>query len=116
MDTSAILANNWLGILSTTGNLGLLFLLLRRAQPSPMRLPLVLLCFTMTVWSFCAAMWDLFEIHAWHWLEVTVAPFMVPLALHVVLAYGGRRRRHAWFLRGMYALFAMLSVAGGVKP
>ena len=113
MESVPMFVNNWLAILATTGNLGLVIVILRRAQPSPMRLPLLLLCATMTVWSFATAMYGMFGLSGWRWLSVMAAPFMVPLALDVVLAFGGRRRKYAWFVYLMYGVYTVLSLAGG---
>lgn len=114
MDSSAILASNWLGIIATTGHLGIVILILRRGRKNPLWLPLLLLCSSMTVWSFAAAIHQLFGGLGWRWLEGTVSPILIPLALHVVLSFVGRRRRHIVFLTANYIYFVALSVVGAV--
>lgn len=114
MDSSAILASNWLGIIATTGHLGFVILILRRGRKNPLWLPLLLLCASMTVWSFAAAIHDMFGGIGWRWLEGTVSPLLIPMALHVVLSFVGRRRRHIMFLTLNYVYFGVLAVIGAV--
>lgn len=112
MDTTALLLDNWLGIAATAVHLGLTAVVVRRTHHSPLRFPLILLCVSMVVWSFAAAAHDIFGGFGWQWLKVTTGPLFVPFALHVVLAFVGRRRRHIVFLTVIYLFFFGLAVAG----
>ena len=79
MDPSALLASNWLGIVATTGHLGIVLLILRRGRKNPIWLPLLLLCTSMTAWSFAAAIHAMFGGFGWRWFEGTISPFLIPL-------------------------------------
>ena len=114
MESTTLLPGSWIGIAATAGHVGLASLVLRRAKHSPLRFPLIMLCLNMAVWSFSAAAYDLFGGFGWRWLELTAAPFFVPLELHVVLAFVGRRRRHAFFLAVVYLYFFALAAISSV--
>ena len=47
-------------------------------------------------------------------MDVAISPLLVPLALHVVLSFVGRRRRHLAFLTTVYLMFGALSVTGAI--
>lgn len=114
MDSTAILAANWLAIVAITGNLGLAILILRRGARNPLRMPLLLLVGAMTIWSFASAIYDVFGGAGWRWIDVSTSPLLIPLALHVVLSFVGRRRRHIVFLTGVYVVFGGLAVTGAL--
>lgn len=91
-------------------NVALVAALLRHIGRSRMALPMTLLCVDFFVWNFAELVYDMSGNQAWHWLDISAAPLALPLTLHVVLYFVGRRRQLAWLLYGSYAIFGVYSL------
>lgn len=77
---------------------------------SPFRLPLTLLAINQFTWNAASVGQELTGDERSAWVGVAAAPLFVPMALHYVLTFVGRRRRFAWLLRATYVLFGSQTV------
>ncbi len=82
----------------------------------PLALPLVLLTLAVVSWTFGALAYRTTGFIGWHLLDISTAPFCIPLTLHFALAFTGRIRRWRTLVIVVYILFgayALLSGASG---
>jgi signal transduction histidine kinase len=112
-------SNDWITAICATGALALGLLTAFRGGRSPLVLPLALLCFCVFGWNVFDLAHSLTGERAWVLLDHTTAPLTAPLVLHLMLAFTGRRRRHAWILVLAYVPLALLgatALLGLVSP
>lgn len=93
----------------------------RRGQ-SPLRRPLVLIALDQFAWNAASVGTALTGAHVFELLGAVAAPFFPPVALHFVLAFVGKRRRHrrlltaAYVLLGAQALLPLVELFGPRTP
>ncbi|MDJ0973680.1 MAG: histidine kinase dimerization/phospho-acceptor domain-containing protein, partial [Planctomycetota bacterium] len=112
-----MLVQQALALLGMAAQLALGVYAFRRHERSAVARPLAMLCFLLAAWN--AANWshqwcDARNYEAtstWRILELTLSPWVAPLALHVVLAFVGRRRQLPWLLYATYVVFGLLSLS-----
>lgn len=106
-----------LTLLATAAQLALGVFAFRRGDRNPIGRLLAMLCFVLAAWNVLNWAYTDSGLRPWRVLDVCLAPWIVPLALHVVLVFIGRRREYAKLLYAAYAFYAALSlssVGGGV--
>ena len=103
--------NEALALLATAGQLALGAFAFRRADHSPVARPLAMLCFVLAAWNVVNWAYQASLLWAWRTLDISVSPWIVPLALHVVLAFVGRRRELRKLLIATYAYYGLLSLS-----
>jgi two-component system sensor histidine kinase HydH len=106
--------HEWLTFVTCVGLVSLAVVVLRRGNRNAMESPLLLLCIDDFGWNFAEMSYQMTRRPVWHWLDVTLSPFAVPLALHVVIAYVGRLRTLGWVLVSAYLCSGALSFASAL--
>jgi len=106
---TALNAHAWVALLAAAGHLALFFLAVGRVAKSPVALPLALLTVALFSTSFCELAFEVSQAPEWGWLEATAAPITVALAMHLVLAFVGRRKALSWLMYSHYGVFGLLS-------
>src|SRR5262252_4303118 len=106
--------HGWITVVACTGELALAILAIRLGRRSRLSLPLAFFSLDLFFWNFAALAYNLSGHSAWHWLDVGTSPLAVPLALHFVLVFVGRRQRLAWTLWLCYGAFGLLGLAAGL--
>ncbi len=99
-------------LVGAAGQLALGLLLARRARAGhPVAFPLSLLCLVLGGWNL--ANWAQAATHdpAWRVLEVTISPWLPPLAYHTTLRFVGARHRRRRSLHAAYLGFGLLSAS-----
>ena len=99
----------WTSLAACVGQLALLFGVLRMRGRSSLVWPLALLCALLAGWNFCDLAYRLTADVRWHFLDLTLSPFGLPAALHVVLAFSGQQRSGRRGLLAAYAACALLA-------
>lgn len=101
----------WLAVLAAASGLMVAALALSRAGSKLPVLPLSLLGVNQFTWNAATVGGELAgDSERYRWLGHVAAPLFVPLALHFVVAFIGRRRALGALLTAVYALFAAKSV------
>lgn len=106
-------------LIACAGQLFLALLALWRGARSPLGMPLALLAVVQFSWGLPSAVYELTGQPEWLWLSNTAAPMNLPIALHFVLAFVGRRRSLAWLMFSTYAVvtaFAASTLLAFVSP
>ncbi len=101
------------------GVLALALLVALRGRSSAVGGPLALLCLDVFGWNFADLACRRSGVQGWHWGDIGSSPLTPPLALHVVLAFAGARRRWRWALLAAYLYYgalALVSALGAVVP
>ena len=102
-------------LFACAGQLFLAFLAAWRGARSPLGMPLSLLAVTQCSWGICSAIFEFSGQPQWQWISLTAAPMGLPIALHFVLAFVGRRRSLAWLMfttYGVVTVFAAIPAIG----
>jgi two-component system, NtrC family, sensor histidine kinase HydH len=81
----------------------------------PLALPLVLLTLAVVCWSFGALAYRTTGLAAWHLLDISTAPFCIPLTLHFALAFTGRVRRWRTLVIVTYVVFGAYALLSGLS-
>lgn len=99
-------------LIACAGQLFLALLALWRGARSPLGMPLALLAVTQFSWGICSALHELSGEPEWQYLSLTAAPMGLPIALHFVLSFVGRRRSLSWLMFTAYGVVATFSATG----
>ncbi len=81
----------------------------------PLALPLVLLTLAVVCWSFGALAYRTTGQLAWHLLDISTAPFCIPLTLHFALAFTGRVRQWRTLVIVTYLVFGAYALLSGLS-
>lgn len=103
-----------LGVVACVGVFALALLSLQRVGRSPLALPLALLCFDLLVWNAASLAYDATGDLRLRWLDVSTSPLTAPLAVELVLAFVGERRRWRPVRIVYWAWFGALALLSAV--
>jgi signal transduction histidine kinase len=107
-----MLLRDWQVIVACGIGLALALLMIWRGRRSPLAPPLALLLLDLTTWNFADDAWHASgeTVVAWHFLDHTLSPLTIPLALGFALVFVGRLTRLRWLLVVSWVL-ALLAAA-----
>lgn len=92
-------------MVACAGEAALAAVVARRAARNTLAFPLALLSAVLFTWNFASVAYELSGNLGWHFLDVAVSPMTMPLALHVVLSFVGKRRALFGVLVATYVVF-----------
>ncbi len=111
--------DGWVSLLAVAGELGLgIYVLLRGGARSP-AIPLALLSLDLFAVNLASLARELSGSDRWRVLYLLTAPLVIPLGMHLVLSFVGRRRQLRGLVFGAYAAFgafALLSAFAQFRP
>ncbi|XXF79206.1 ATP-binding protein [Myxococcaceae bacterium GXIMD 01537] len=101
----------WVSLVACAGLLALAVLALARVGRSPLALPLSLLAISLSTWNFASFAHSASGEPGWRFMVLMAALMTAPCALHLILAFVGRRRQLAWAVFATYGLFGAAAAA-----
>jgi signal transduction histidine kinase len=107
----AMTPHAWLTLVACAGQLGLALLSILRGARSPLALPLALLCLCFFSWNMAWLAYLVSGHAGWRYIDVATSPMSLPLALHFVVVFVGKRRQLRAVLWTAYGVMGAISVA-----
>ena len=92
-------------------HLALTVIVILRGARSPMALPLAALCVDFFAFNAADLAGHASPALGWKWLDSAAASMLTPLALHLFLAFVGRRREFWWVSLASYVVFGTIAAA-----
>lgn len=102
-------------LLAAASGLVVIALALSRGDRSPLRRPLALLAASQFAWNAASVGSEVTHLETYALLGVIAAPLFLPLALHFVLTFLGRRQQLRWALITAYVVFGAQSLLGLIE-
>ena len=102
-------------LLAAASGLVVIALALSRGDRIPLRRPLALLAASQFAWNAASVGSEVTHLETYALLGVIAAPLFLPLALHFVLTFLGRRQQLRWALVTAYVVFGAQSLLGLIE-
>jgi len=99
----------WLTLATFSGLLALGIVAILRTRSSSLAAPLAAVSCISFTWNFAVWAHSLTGNWVWTCVDLTVSPWTCPSALHFVLTFVGKRRRHGLLVLVTYLVFGILS-------
>ena len=100
-----------LNLAACMGHLAVAFLVLARGKKNAISIPVALLCVNFFLWNFATWAHEMSGETLWLWLDRSLSPLALPLALHVTMRFVRSPQVYRPVLLSFYLLFGALALS-----